>query len=443
MNSAVYNSAIPEIMSNTVNRASGRTLLCGVVAPTLLAIFAGAFPVQAADWSSAEQQLARKIVAVTGPGAVAVTVENRSSLARRESETVENGLRGALEQTGIRIVKTEQSAATVAISLSENSTSYVWVAEIRQGNASIAVTMVSVPRAARTVSTHDSMPMILRKTLLWTQDAPILDVAVLEENGTPTQIAVLTAENVTLYRMQAAKWQTEQALGIAHARPWPRDLRGRLISAQNHWFDAYLPGVACQSVTSGAQVVFNCHDADDPWPMVRAWGELSTSFPGGASATIRPTAAFFASSRNFFTGVLAPAVGKFATVPKFYSAAFVPREKYTLWLLAAVDGKVHEVDGLNDQTLKLDWGSDIASVRTACGAGWQVLATSAGIAARDSIQAYELPDRDPVAVTTALELPGPISALWTESRQDTAIAVARNQETGSYEAYRLDLACSQ
>jgi hypothetical protein len=153
--------------------------------------------------------------------------------------------------------------------------------------------------------------------------------------------------------------------------------------------------------------------------------------------------AFFAPSRNFFTGALTPGVGKFATVPKFFSAAFVPREKYTLWLFAAVDGQVHLVDGVSDQPAKLGWGSDVASLRTACGAGWQVLATTAGDQGEDSIRAYEFPDRDAVPVSAAVEFPGAVSALWTEAKGDSAIVVARNRETGSYEAFRLAIACNQ
>ena len=152
--------------------------------------------------------------------------------------------------------------------------------------------------------------------------------------------------------------------------------------------------------------------------------------------------AFFASTRNFFTGALTPGVGKFTTVSKFYSAALLPREKYTLWLFAATDGQVHMVDGVSDQAARLGWGSDLASVKTACGAGWQVLATSSGDAG-DSVRAYEFPDRDPVAVSVAVDFPGPVTALWTEAKGDTSVAVVRNRETGSYEAFRLALACSQ
>ena len=101
------------------------------------------------------------------------------------------------------------------------------------------------------------------------------------------------------------------------------------------------------------------------------------------------------------------------------------------------------VDGMSEQASRLEWGSDIASVRTACGAGWQVLAASSGDQPAKSVRAYEFPDRDPVAVSSAIDFPGEITALWTESKGDSAIAIVNNRETGSYEAYRLAVACGQ
>jgi hypothetical protein len=442
MRGAVYNSAIPRVNLNTVNRASRFALeLC---AQFILVVFALAIAAHAADWNAPEQDLARKIAAVTGPGVVALTIENRSSLGRRESEIVQNGLRGALESLGLRFAKAEQAAATVTISLSENPQSYVWVAEIRQGTE-VAVVMTSSPRPEDMAASHDSVPLSLRKTSLWAQADPILDVAVLEESTSPTQIAVLDAEKVSLYRMQGGKWQPEQVLNIVHTRPWPRDLRGRLVPARDHLLDVYLPGVICHS-TAGLPLALNCGESDDPWPVGGAVsGGAPAIFPSASASGFSDAApalkAFFTPTRNFFTGALTPSVGKFTTVPKFYSAAAVPREKYALWLFAAVDGQVHLIDGVSDQAAKLGWGSDVVSVRTECGAGWQVLSTSSGDGEPDSVRAYEFPDRDPVAVSAAINLSGPVTALWTEAKGDTAIAVARNRETGTYEAFRLAMAC--
>lgn len=448
MSVAVYNSAIPDVILNTVNCALRLAVRRGV-GSIFAFLFLALAMAHAVDWSAPEQQLAHKIVAVTGPGPVALTVDNRSSLTKRENEIVQNGLRVALEGLGLRFVKLEQAAATVTISLSENATAYVWVAEIRQGAGEAAVVMVSTPRPEGSTAVHDSVPLSLRKIPVWSQADAILDIAVLEESAAPTQIAVLNAENLSLYRMQGGKWQQEQTIVVVHARPWPRDLRGRLIPAKDHLVDVYLPGVLCHS-SAGLPLTLNCHESDDPWPLMSGTlnGGANAVFPSaglgnGASTLVPQLRAFFAPTRNFFTGALTPGVGKFTTLPKFYSAAVLPREKYMLWLFAATDGQVHMVDGMSDQVAKLGWGSDLASVKTSCGAGWQVLATSPGDGLEASLRAYEFPDRDAVAVSAGVDFPGAITALWTEAKGDTAIAVAKNHETGSYEAFRLAVACSQ
>ncbi len=445
MGGAVYNSGIPRARPNSVCRLFPFQQIFLVAVRLSLILIALAITAAATDWSQPEQQLARKIVAVTGPGAVTVNVENRSSLGKREQEIIQNGLRSALEAAGLRFVDADQAAATIAISLSENATDYVWVAQVRQGASETRVVMVSMPRPTRSAAVRESVPLSLRKTLLWTQDEAVLDVAVLEDNGTPTHIAVLNSEKVGLYRWQAGKWQPEQALRVAHARPWPRDLRGRLVPARDHLLDVYLPGVICRS-TAGATFALNCRETDDPWPIVPAGlsGATLASLGSGGPAftTIPAMGAFYASTRNFFTGVLTSGIGKLTSVPKFYSAAFLPRDKYLLWLFAATDSHVHMIDGVRDQVARFAWGSDVTTVKTACGAGWQVLASSFDGSA-DSVRAYEFPDRDPVAVTAATEFSGAITALWTEAKGDTAVAVARNRETGSYEVYRLAVVCSQ
>jgi hypothetical protein len=318
------------------------------------------------------------------------------------------------------------------------------VAQIRMSSGESSVVMVGAPRPENS-TTHESVPMTLRKTSLWTQDSQILDVAVLEEGATPARIAVLDADRVSIYRMQAGKWQTEQTLGIVHARPWPRDLRGRLVPAKDHLLDIFLPGVICRGTAgAGSPFSINCHESDDPWPLV-PWalsgGNLASS-PSTPPVTIPAVNAFYASTRNFFTGVLTPELGKLTTVPKFYSAAFLPHQNGLLGLFAAVDNHVHLVDGFSDQVTGLNWGGDLASLKTSCGAGWQMLRTG-GVGSGDEVRAYEFPDRDPIAVTASIDFAGAITALWTEQKGDTAIAVVRDRNTGSYEAIRLAISCSQ
>lgn len=447
MRRAIYNSGIPDIVLNTVHRVSSSALFLRLLRFFLMALVLSMIAV-AADWSGPEQQLARKIVAVTGPGAVALSVENRSALGTRDQEIVQNGLRAALEAAGLRFVKPEQSAATVSISLSENASSYVWVALVHVGSDAGSIVMVTAPRPEGTGAARDSVPMTLRKIPLFSDNNPILDVVVLEEASAPTRIVVLQAEKISLQKMQNGKWQQEQAAEIAHSRPWPRDLRGRLIPRSDHLFDVYLPGVFCRSGT-GFNLTLSCHDSDDPWPLVAgtlSGGTLSAfpsaSLSSGATTVLPQLGSFYAATRNFFTGALTPGVGKFTTVPKFYAAAVLPREKYSLWLFAATDGQVHMVDGVSDQSSRLPWGSDLASVKTACGAGWQVLATTPGENG-DAVRAYEFPDRDPVAVSAALELNGQVTAIWAEGRGDSAVVVVNNRDAGSYDAFRVAMACGQ
>jgi hypothetical protein len=386
--------------------------------------------IAASDWRAPAQQLARKIVAVTGPGAVAVTFENRSSLPKKDFDAISGALRVELESLGVHSVAPEQAAASVEVSLSENPRLNVWVAKIHQGTADPTVVMVSAPRDDEPGLAHEALSISLRKIPLWAQEDRILDVAVLEEDSIPKHIAVLDAAKVATYRQKNGKWQLEESLAIAHSRLWPRDLRGRLILAKDHLFDVYLPGVFCRTTTS-TPLMLNCRESDDPWPL--------TSISG-----VQTLGGFYAASRNFFTGALTPGVGKLTNVGKFYSGAALPRGGYSLWLFAGTDGQIHLVDGITEQPVKLNWGSDLVSVKTACGAGWQVLATAddADYSA-DSVRAYEMADREPVPVSVPMDFSGEITALWAEAKGDSAIAVVRNRETGEYEAFRLAVACGQ
>lgn len=418
MREPVYNLSIPYMPTSPSRwlRSAGFLLFLGLLSVSS----------SAAEWTAPEEQLARKIVGAAGPGAVALEITNSSSLPRTDFDEIRRGLTTQLAYLGLRFVSPEQAAASVHISLSEDLQNYVWVAEIHQGNNESSVAMVSLPRPPSPAGAHDVATLMLRKTLLWTQESRILDAAVLD--GNPAHLAVLSGDTLDLYQFRDGRWQPEQSFPIAHARAWPRDLRGRLILRQDHLFDAHLPGVFCKSSTT-APLGVNCRESDDPWPVGSDQFHLS---------------AFFAAARNFFTGVLAPGVGKQTSAPAFYSAATLPREKYTLALLTGVDGQVHLLDGISDRAAgNLGWGSDIASLHTECGSGWQVLATQTGTGPGDAIRTYEIPDREPVLVSQPLEFGGSITALWTESSGNTAVAISRNSETGKYEAYRLTIACSQ
>lgn len=422
----------PGLLANvcfTARRASQLMTLLSVVYCTIICFTLTSTSIAAAnDWSLPSRQLAQKVAALTGPGVVAVTTANRSSLDKKDCDTISGRIRSELEVMGVREVPPEQAAASVQITLSENPRLYVWVAEIRQGNGDPAVAIVSMPRENDLGVVHDSMPVSLHKIPLWGQQDRILDVVVLDENIAPQHMAVLDGEKLTVYRQKNSSWLDEQSFPISHARTWPRDLRGMLIPGKDHLFDVYLPGVFCQTSVV-TPLSLKCRESDDPWPLQNAAGAQTL---GG----------FYAASRNFYTGALTPGIGKLTNVGKFYSAAAIPRANYVLWLFAGADGLTHLVDGMAEQTAKLNWGSDLVSVRTGCGAGWQVLASGQDDdGSGDSLRAYEIADRDPVPVSAPLGVSGEITALWPDVKYDSAIAIVHDRERGEYEAFRVALSC--
>jgi len=410
----VYNARIPSMF--LLSRSACAVVLVWILFPA---------PALASPWQASEIQLARKIAAVTGPGAVAVDVANSSSLRNSEVEEIRRGLLDELAQLGLHLVSPEQAAATIRITLSANLQDYVWAAEIRQGNGEAAVVMVTMPRPENSALERPASELLLHKALIWTDDNPILDIALPVSN--PAQMIVLEPESIALYGLQTGHWLQEGSVTITHPRPWPRDLRGRLLLRKDRMFDAYLPGVLCRS-GAAAPLAIACRESDDPWPLAPDPSALS---------------GFFASTRNFFTGALSPGIQKQTSVQPFYSAASLPRDKYTLWVFAAVDGQVHWLDGVTEQIEKLGWGSDIISLHSGCGSGWQILATAETRGSHDTLTGFEVADREPVAMSAPIEFTGRISALWPDADSGTAIAIMQNAETGKYEAYRISPTCGQ
>jgi hypothetical protein len=416
---AVYNRPIADMQI----RSSGHGGRAGTLLILILLFWSSAS--RGAEWSVPAQQLARKIAPVTGPASVEIHVTNRSSLSAKDTGDIDRELQAQLTAAGVRPAKGEQ-ATTVEVTLSENALNYVWVAEIRRTGGEPSVAMVSVPRRGTLVPAQDLPPMTLHKIPLWRQQTQILDVVVLEEAAIPTRLAVLDPNALTFYRASNGQWQEEQRFAITHLRTWPRDSRGRLWLRPDHGLDAFLPGVVCRTAPGGLNGL-TCGESGDPWP-------LSTQVS---------LAAFFAPMRNFFTGALAPGIGQRTSIAKFFSAGLIVRPSTTQWVVAGTDGTVHLIDGASDQTLRVAWGSDVTGVRSSCGSGSQILATQAGGGSGDSIRAYEVSDRDAAPVSSAIDVDGPFTALWTEPRSTSAIAIYKNATTEGYEAFRLALGCGQ
>jgi hypothetical protein len=426
-----YNLRIPHMRARTSS-----TLRAGWLTSFLLAVIllSSSF-LSASSLGDAARQLAHKIASDSGPGAIALEVTNRSSLDDKSVREIRSALETELQAEGVHTFKADQAIGAVEVVLSESLREYVWTAVIVIGSDERKVALVSLPRPPAGTPFAAAMPIVLKTTFLYAQEQPILDAALVEMPG-GSRLLVLNNETVALYRQQAsssaARWELEVTLPINHTRIFPRDLRGRLLLRRDHLFDIYLPGTFCRTSPAGAPLTLTCNDSsdptyNDPWPL--------TPEDNGVRA-------FFASSRNFFTGPLSPGIGKISNVPSFYSAAALARANYTLWAFAAVDGSLHLVDGTTDQLVRgVKWGSDIAAIRSSCGTGTQILATESGDSERDGLRAFEIPDRDPVVASAAVELEGRIVALWQDGGGTSAAAIVRRKDTGWYEAYRVSISC--
>jgi len=388
--------------------------------------------------------MARRIVEKTGPGAIYLefnTVEG--ALGKSAAAEAQRSLEKELGARGARLVRRSAAAATVTVTVAENSQGEVWVAEVRQGAGEAAVILLPVARSnAPPPPRGPATNVTIRRSLLWTQEQPILDVARVE-GGAAQHLLVLDPEHVTLYRWNENRWDPEQVLGIYHARPWPRDVRGRLVLRRDNLFDAYLPGVVCAS-TNAAPISMTCREADDPWPLSEAQAGQS---------------GFYSPVRNFFNGTLVPGLhpiaptagamgtpggGQTTTTAPFYDAVTLPRPGGALWITTALDGTVHLLDGATDTAIRPGWGTAMAAVRSNCGSGWQVLASGAGdYTAADTVTPIEFTERAPAAAGESAEFPGPVMELWDTNDPATAIAIVRNLESNEYEAYALTVACGQ
>jgi hypothetical protein len=112
-------------------------------------------------------------------------------------------------------------------------------------------------------------------------------------------------------------------------------------------------------------------------------------------------------------------------------------------LLAGVDGKVQIVENgaMRAVAGTRDWGSDFAVVRSGCGAGTQVIASSSGEALSDSLRAFAISAIEAVPESSPLAMTGTVTALWTAQDGKSAMAVVRNS-TGEYEVDRVSALCN-
>jgi hypothetical protein len=367
------------------------------------------------DLSGAVRELARKTVAYAGRGEpVSLDWRNLSSLGSADFSQARAAFDSAFRDAGGRASEIAP-VAEGRLTISENQSQVLIVEEVRKGDDR----QVWIASWKRSVTAAPSgAGMSLEKKLVWEQEEQILDAAPFADG-----VLLLSPSKITL-RARG----TVQSLPVTAARPWPRDLRGR-IRVNGGGYKAVLPGVACSGSIDPALTV-ECRASDEPWTL-----------DAGAHGVML---ANFAPGRNYFDGRIVSASGVRKTLPPFFSAAPVDEKGKPYWLFALPGGRIQILDSSLDSAGSASgWGSDVAATEARCGGGSQVLATRASEAREtDSLRAFTLANRIPLPLTPPLDLPGPVTALWSAGG-NAAIAVVRDLATGHYAAYEITVNCGE
>ncbi len=380
--------------------------LIAVVASALMGQTASTAP---GPWELPATNLAEQVAEILGPGQARLTIRNLSTISTDEIPVIRRLLEQDLKARGV-LASGAESANAVRVTLSENVRERLWIAEVVEG-AETRVAMVQVePGTAQPAQTASGLTL-RRQAVLTTSDG-ILALLEVRDN----LIAVLP-EEIIVYGRVGSGWHEQKRLATGVKKPQARDPHAVIALAHDgDGFTAFLAGRVCTSNYQVAQPeggwAVHCTESDDPWLISE-----SVPVPGAAinDVATHPVQlkAFYNASRNYFTGMVVPAQS--VDLPPFYSAALVPRSDGVGWLIGGIDGRVQLVENgtIKQVAGARDWGSDFAVLYSGCGSGTQIVASGSGMAASDSLRAFELPALEAVPASTPLATDGRVTALWT------------------------------
>src|ERR1035437_4733013 len=128
-----YNQPIPHMRARESSRTSSGLRLGWLTSFLLATVFLPS-SLCASGLGDSARQLAHKIAAAAGPGAIALEVTNRSSLDEKSVREVRSALEAQLRSEGVHSAKAEQAMGTVEVVLFESLREYGWTAEIAIGS---------------------------------------------------------------------------------------------------------------------------------------------------------------------------------------------------------------------------------------------------------------------------------------------------------------------
>ncbi len=388
-------------------------------------------PVQ---WSNAAHDLAEKIAStVTTAHTLAIaSVTDVSVGAPIDLQWLRQSVSSEITTEGGRLVQfafgsagAPPADAQVQIAVSRNVDGYLLVAQIALGGTKQIV--VAPVAAAQVAPGPPAASPVLQRKIVWQQTDPILDFAEGSPDPSHTLWYILQPDRLSAYEFSAGSQilRVDQQFSRLYTS---RDARGRLTLTDPTHVTAWVAAVRCDGTWNPGFSLTCSPNVGQQWPM----GTVNWAFD---------------PSHNYFTGAVALSQGIVTHYPPFYSAAFLPDAaggSASRWILAGLNGQALLFTGSADPSAAFfGWGSDIVSLNSACGPSWQVLVTGAGDWNEpDSIQLYQIADKQADAVGEPLQFPGPILSLWPSADFQSARVVFHNLQTGMYEASLVSVGCS-
>ncbi|MGH9738854.1 MAG: hypothetical protein ACRD4X_09735, partial [Candidatus Acidiferrales bacterium] len=375
-------------------------------------------------WTDAANSLAEKIAStVTTAHTMTITsVTDVSFGAPIDLSWLRHSIESEISIQGGRLFQNALGSAApapvdaqVQIAISHNVNGYLLVAQIALGGSKQIV--VAPVAATQPVPGSPGPVPELRQKVVWQQTEPILDFAEGSPDSSHTLWYILEPDRLSAYEFSGASQilEVDQQFSRLYTS---RDARGRLALTDPTHVTAWVAAVHCDG-TWNPGFSLNCSsNVGQQWPA----GTVNWAYD---------------PSRNYFTGAVALSAGIITHYPPFYSAAFPPAASggsASRWILAGLNGQALLFTGSAQASATFfDWGSDIASLNSACGHSWQVLVTGPGDWTEpDRIQLYQIADRQATAVGEPLQFPGPILSLWPSADAQSARVVFRNLQTGMY-----------
>lgn len=372
---------------------------------------------QASDAPSLEvaaRVLARRVAAALRGAQVTYEAQNRSSLDAAEFASVSAAFADELQREGIKVGSAD-SGTSVSITVTQSPTQYVAVAQIqrKENPATLLETLGSVKGLTESATTFS---LELRRELLFSQDAPILDVFF---DADSTTAFALGPQEISSYTRQSDRWAFTNTERLPRHQAPARVERG-LFGFGIDMASAEFSNELCQ--------VYFLPDAKP-----KGWHCEKDA------TAMRVRGVSWDAANGDKRGA-------------WFSAAQFEADGKIFRVITGQDGLARLYDDRSEPVATFSsWGSEIASLRSGCGSGWQLLVTSSTDWTKpDAIQAVEVRDRRAVPVSAPMEFSGPIVALRTPGTRAVdpttptaqAFAIDHNLQTGRYDAYLLSITCA-